>query len=59
MKVDGPTGQLQSTQLGGWMIDVLVDLSFRMFGLFVRALFDLSSNSPQNCIKTAFSGLER
>ena len=41
------------------MIDVLVDLSFRMFGLFVRALFDLSPNSPQNCIKTAFSGLER
>jgi hypothetical protein len=27
------------TQLGGWMMDVLVDLSFQTFGLFVdRAL---------------------
>ena len=44
-------------QIRGWMMDVLVDLSFHVRAL-IRALFDLVLPAPQNCIKVAFSGLE-
>ena len=49
-----------TTQLGGWMMDLLlVDLSFhvRALNLLLIVLFSTYS-SPQNCIKVAFSGLE-